>query len=176
MKNLWTPWRMAYVGGREQKKPGCIFEAAPGKSADKENLLLYRDRLVVVMLNRYPYANGHLLVGPVRHLAGIEEMTGDECQALMAMIQKTVAVLDVHFKPHGFNIGLNQGEAAGAGLADHLHFHVVPRWSGDHNYLAVLAEIRTIPDHIENTFDLLLPDFRRLMEEENHRGQRRKED
>ncbi|OGQ99059.1 MAG: HIT family hydrolase [Deltaproteobacteria bacterium RIFOXYD12_FULL_57_12] len=162
MKNLWTPWRMSYILGREGRETGCIFEAGAGQRHDRPALLLYRDEAVAVLLNRFPYANGHLLVAPTRHVAELTELTTVEEQALMRMLRQAVAILRKHLRPAGFNVGLNLGAAAGAGLADHLHFHVVPRWEEDHNFMTVLAEIRTIPEHIEQTFDRLLPDFQIL--------------
>lgn len=162
MKNLWAPWRMDYVRGEEKSFPGCIFEAAPGREHDRSSLLLYRDPLLVVFLNRFPYANGHLLLAPARHLADISDLSEEESQTMMAMLRQSIGILRKHLQPHGFNVGLNLGEVAGAGLADHLHFHVVPRWEGDHNYMTVVGEIRTIPEHINRTFDLLLPDFTEL--------------
>ncbi len=162
MKSLWAPWRMAYILGDEGSSEGCIFEAAGDHSFDKTNLVLMRTRQVVVLLNRFPYANGHLLVAPARHLAELAELSADENLALMATLGDCVAILTQHFSPAGFNIGLNLGETAGAGLADHLHFHIVPRWEGDHNFMTVLAEVRTIPQHLSATFDQLLPAFQQL--------------
>ncbi len=163
MKNLWTPWRMSYIEKGDNPDIGCIFEAGTKKTHDRENLLLHRGNLVVVLLNRYPYANGHLLIAPVRHVADITELNSEEEKALHAMIRESVVILRKHKNPDGFNIGLNLGKVAGAGHPEHLHYHVVPRWEGDHNYMTVLAEVRTIPEHIENTFDLLLPDFQELL-------------
>jgi ATP adenylyltransferase len=162
MKNLWTPWRMTYIQEKSPLKEGCIFEAGGGKSYDKESLLLYRDALTVVLLNRFPYANGHLLIAPSRHVNDITDLLEEESSALFDMIRESVAIIRKHKTPDGFNVGLNLGTVAGAGHPDHLHFHVVPRWEGDHNYMTVLAEVRTIPDHIENSFDLLLTDFQEL--------------
>jgi ATP adenylyltransferase len=160
MKNLWTPWRMAYVAGREGREPGCIFDRNPDPDHDRANLILCRDRLTVVLLNRFPYANGHLLIAPTRHVADITDLTAAESSALMQTIRESVAILRKEYAPDGFNIGLNIGSVAGAGLADHLHFHVVPRWNDDHNFMTVLAEVRTIPEHIEQTYDRLRPAFR----------------
>ncbi len=162
MKNLWTPWRMSYILREKGGANGCLFEADRGKRHSKPHYILYRDDLVVVLLNRFPYANGHLLVAPVRHIGGITELDPHENAAIMRMLQHCVTILEKQLKPHGFNIGLNLGEVAGAGLAAHLHFHIVPRWEGDHNYMTVLAEIRTIPQHLDNTFDQLLPEFEAL--------------
>ena len=163
MKNLWTPWRMAYIQEKEQPGKACIFEAGTEKTHEKESLLLYRDALVVVLLNRFPYANGHLLLAPCRHVGDINDLVPEESAALFDMIRWAVAILRKHINPEGFNVGLNLGTVAGAGHPDHLHFHVVPRWEGDHNFMTVLAEVRTIPEHIDNTFDRLLPDFQELL-------------
>lgn len=162
MKPLWAPWRMAYVGGETDRPPGCIFDVAADTRADRARLLLAATPLAVVFLNRFPYANGHLLIAPRRHLGEIEELSGAENGALMATIQASIALLRRHLRPDGFNVGLNLGATAGAGLADHLHFHVVPRWQGDHNFMTVLAEARVIPEHLERTFDRLLSDFQAL--------------
>ncbi len=164
MKNLWTPWRMAYILGEENEAQGCLFESGRGKSFDREQLVLYRDNLVTVLMNRFPYANGHLLVAPTRHISDISDLNMEENAALMLMLQKGVTILRKHLNPDGMNVGLNLGEVAGAGIADHLHFHIVPRWNGDHNFMTVLADVRTIPEHIERTFDTLLPDFQVFLE------------
>jgi len=162
MKTLMTPWRMQYILGNEQKSPGCIFEAAPETQYDKAGLILLRNQQTVVLLNRFPYANGHLLIAPVRHLRDITELTAAEAGALMEMIRQSVTILRKQVRPHGFNIGLNLETVAGAGLADHLHFHVVPRWENDHNFMTIVAETRTVPELLADTFDRLLPDFQEL--------------
>ncbi len=154
---------MTYIQENDTRDDCCIFEAGPGEKQDKESLLLYRDELLVVLLNRFPYANGHLLIAPARHVSDIADLNGEENTALFTMIRESVAIIRKHKNPDGFNIGLNLGTVAGAGHPEHLHFHVVPRWEGDHNYMTVLAEVRTIPEHIEKTFDLLLPDFQELL-------------
>lgn len=162
MKNLWTPWRMEHILGQAEKYQGCIFEAAPEQRHAREHLLLCRDKSCVVLLNRFPYANGHLLVAPVRHVADLADLSGKEAAALMEMVRAATTILRKHLQPDGFNIGLNLGAAAGAGIADHLHFHIVPRWQGDHNFMTPLAEVRTIPEHLDSTFERLLPDFQGL--------------
>lgn len=159
MKALWTPWRMEHILGSAPKVSGCLFDPPGTDIFDKAHLLLFRDSLTVVLLNRFPYTNGHLLLAPRRHLADLNELTSDENLRLMEMLSSCCTILRRRLQPHGINIGLNLGKAAGAGIADHLHFHLVPRWEGDHNFMTVCAEIKTIPQHIEQTFDLLLPDF-----------------
>ncbi|MBU2536820.1 MAG: HIT domain-containing protein [Proteobacteria bacterium] len=158
MKTLWTPWRMEYIEGKNGST-GCFFCASPDLPHSIEDLILYRDRLLVVLMNRFPYANGHLLVAPARHVADIEALSIEESNGLTAMLVRCTSILRRHLQPDGFNIGLNLGEVAGAGVASHLHWHIVPRWHGDHNYMTVLAEVRTIPEHIDKTFARLLPDF-----------------
>ncbi len=162
MKTLWTPWRMEHVLGAAGEPDGCLFEPPGDGSHDRQHLLLYRDRTSVVLLNRFPYANGHLLVAPRRHAGDITELAPEEDAALMAMLRRCCTILRRRLGCDGINIGLNLGSVAGAGITGHLHFHVVPRWRDDHNFITVCAEIRTIPQHIQETFDLLLPDFQEL--------------
>lgn len=159
MKTLWTPWRIDHVLGKVTKASHCIFEPPTADSFSKEDLLLFKDETSVVLLNRFPYANGHLLVAPVRHIDCITSLSPQENSKVMEMIQVSCRILKKHLSPDGFNIGCNLGKIAGAGISDHLHFHVVPRWEGDHNFITVLDEVRTIPEHIETTFDKLLPDY-----------------
>lgn len=166
MKTLWTPWRMEHVQGRVEQPRGCLFEPPGNQGQNKNDLLLYRDSLLVVLLNRFPYANGHLLVAPRRHIADITQLSVNENIEIMTMLSDCSTILRKHLHPDGLNIGLNLGKIAGAGIADHLHFHIVPRWQDDHNFMTVCAEIRTIPQHIETTFDLLLPDFQKLLHKE----------
>ncbi len=162
MKNLWTPWRMEHVLGNAEKEEGCLFEPPGDTRHDKSRLMLYRDHTTVVLLNRYPYTNGHLLVAPIRHIANLIELSDDECLSLMKMIKTATAILEDHLHYDGINIGCNIGATAGAGIADHLHFHLVPRWDGDHNFMTVLADVRTVPEHIEATFYKLLPAFEKI--------------
>ena len=166
MKNLWTPWRMEYITGNKHTQE-CIFDVSPEETYDRENLILLRNSTTVTLMNRFPYANGHLLIAPSRHVPHLCELNTSESADLMEMVQSATAILETHLKPDGFNIGLNIGEVAGAGIADHLHFHIIPRWSGDHNFMTPLAEVRTIPEHIDRTFEKLLPDFQSLCEAAN---------
>lgn len=167
MKTLWTPWRISHVLGKEPTADYCIFEPPGGANHDKENLLLFRAACGVVLLNRFPYANGHLLVAPVRHVGDLCDLSEKESAELMNLVQACVKILQEHLGPDGFNIGCNLGETAGAGIADHLHFHIVPRWAGDHNFITVISDVRTIPEHIEATFDRLLPSFTLLYQQKN---------
>ena len=156
MQTLWAPWRMAYVGGA--KETGCIFCSARD-TADRRQRLVLAQSPAVVMLNRFPYANGHLLVAPIRHVADLAALSPDEFQTLMRVLQRTAALMDETFRPEGMNIGMNLGAAAGAGVADHLHWHLVPRWVGDTNFMPMLADVRVIPEHLDTTYDKLAPQF-----------------
>lgn len=153
---------MEHVTGNGPKIEGCLFEPPGQEKQNKDHLLLYRDNRTIVLLNRFPYANGHLLVAPVRHVACITELSDEENCTLALTVKKSAAILQTHLQPDGINIGCNIGEAAGAGIADHLHIHIVPRWAGDHNFMTVVSEIRTIPEHIIRTYEALTPYFNTL--------------
>ncbi len=157
MQNLWAPWRIEYILGK--REPYCIFCPEGDGLSDEERLILHRDRLVMVMMNKYPYNNGHLLVAPWRHLARLEELSEEEMTDLMKWVTICTTILQRVMRPQGFNIGLNLGAAAGAGVEDHLHFHVVPRWQGDTNFLTVFADVRSIPEHLQQTYEKLRPHF-----------------
>lgn len=159
MQPIWAPWRIEYILSR--KGPECIFCVKPDEDRDRDNLILYRGGKGFVIMNLYPYNNGHLMVVPYRHLFSITDLDGDELLDLMTMIQLSVKCLKEAFRPEGFNIGLNIGKVAGAGLEEHLHFHVIPRWVGDTHFMAVLGEVRVIPEHVLSTYDRLLPLFKR---------------
>lgn len=157
MRNLWAPWRMEYILGK--REPYCIFCPEGGGLGDPERLILYRGRWTMVMMNKYPYNNGHLLVAPWRHVAGLEDLTEEEMSDLMKKMQMCVKILRRLMHPDGFNVGLNLGGAAGAGVESHLHFHVVPRWEGDTNFMTVFADVRSIPEHLHQTYEKLRPHF-----------------
>lgn len=159
MRVLWAPWRMVYVGGPKAK--GCIFCAA--LTADpRQGLVVARTARALVLLNRYPYASGHLMVAPRRHTADLGALAAPEYAALMETLRHSVRLLGDVYGPEGFNVGLNLGRAGGAGIADHLHWHVVPRWVGDTNYMPMLADVRVMPEHLEGTFERLRPAFAAL--------------
>ena len=161
MKVLWAPWRMEYILS-DQKRGECIFCPGDDLSADEASLILYVGSLTMIMMNRFPYINGHLLVAPLRHVPDLESLTEDEILDMLLMVRKSIGVLKRVMSPEGFNVGLNLGRVAGAGLETHLHFHIVPRWNGDNNYMSVLGEVRVIPEHIIETYRKLLPHFRKL--------------
>jgi ATP adenylyltransferase len=160
---MWSPWRMAYVA--QEKDHGydgvaCVFCELPTQADDASTYILYRGRRAFVIMNLYPYNNGHLMMVPYAHvdsLAALDEKTVTE---LMALARRSQAVLEERMRPQGYNLGVNQGRAAGAGIADHVHMHLVPRWVGDTNFMPVLGDVRVMPQHLDETFALLLPGFR----------------
>jgi ATP adenylyltransferase len=157
---VWAPWRMTYI--MAQKSTGCIFCEKPREPHDAKNLILWRGTTAFVMMNLYPYNNGHLMVVPQAHVASLTALQPAQRAELGELTMLCEQVLRHTLRPDGFNIGLNLGSAAGAGIAEHLHVHVVPRWSGDTNYMTVLGEIRIIPEHLEHTYAMLLPHFQAL--------------
>ena len=161
MNTLWAPWRMEYILS-DQKKGPCIFCPGNDRSSDEARLILFTGTLSMVIMNRYPYTNGHLLVSPVRHVPGLESLTLEELSDLLDMVRKSNDILKKVMRPEGFNVGLNLGRVAGAGVEEHMHFHIVPRWNGDTNYMTVLGEVRVIPEHILETYHKLLPRFQEL--------------
>ncbi|HVO25602.1 MAG TPA: HIT domain-containing protein [Candidatus Margulisiibacteriota bacterium] len=156
MRVLWAPWRMAYVGA--PKTPGCIFCTA-STADDQRAALVLAQRPALVMLNRFPYASGHLMVAPHRHVADLSVLPPDDFQTLMGVLQRAATLVADAYHPEGMNIGLNLGAAAGAGVTDHLHWHIVPRWSGDTNFMPMLADVRVIPEHLDATYERLRPLF-----------------
>jgi ATP adenylyltransferase len=154
---------MEHVSGNAEKVSGCLFEPKGDKTCDKDALLLLRSENTIVLLNRFPYTNGHLLIAPIRHIACITELLPEELHHLMEMVSQATEILRSDLSPDGFNVGCNIGKVAGAGIADHLHFHIVPRWENDHNFMTVLADIRSIPEHLNITYDKLLPAFQKTL-------------
>jgi ATP adenylyltransferase len=158
MKPLWAPWRMDYIVS-DHEPPECIFCPGDERSEDEARLILHVDSKVIVMMNRYPYVNGHILVAPRRHSADLGGLDDGELHGLISMVRDVTGILRAEINPEGFNIGINLGRVAGAGIEDHVHFHVVPRWNGDTNFMTVLGEVRVIPEHIEETYRRLVPHF-----------------
>lgn len=150
MDRLFTPWRLSYVTQATATPPGCIFcNALAGN--EEESLVVHRGRLAFVILNKFPYNNGHAMVVPHRHAARLVELDADELSEVMALTQLTERVLTDVYAPHAFNMGLNVGRSAGAGVLDHLHMHVVPRWNGDTSFMTVLGETRVLPEEMAVT-------------------------
>jgi ATP adenylyltransferase len=151
MQRLWTPWRMRYVSG-QIRDDSCIFCAKPAQSADVEELILFRGRLAYVIMNLYPYNSGHVMVVPYQHVADIRDLDRDAVAELFGLLPWVTAALQRVLDPDGFNIGLNLGSVAGAGVADHLHIHVVPRWQGDANFMPIIANTMVLPELLPITY------------------------
>ena len=164
MKNLWTPWRMKFVMTYKKPKHKCFFcyDLKDKPANDKTNLILFRGKQAFVLLNLYPYSNGHLMVAPLRHTADYPNLSKDELSELNVLVQKSVLILKKVYRPEGFNIGINLGKAAGAGVDSHLHVHIVPRWLGDINFMPVMAEIKVMPETLAETYKRLKPEFKKL--------------
>jgi ATP adenylyltransferase len=157
MKYIWAPWRIEYV--RSEKPKGCILCDKPKQNKDAENYILFRGKLNFIMLNAYPYNPGHLMVVPYRHLASLIQLTEEERNEHFALVSRGIEVLQQAFKPAGYNIGANLGKVAGAGIDDHFHSHIVPRWQGDTNVIPVLADTRIIPQALQDTYKILIGKF-----------------
>ncbi len=154
MSRLWAPWRMAYVGAGAAPA-GCVFCRAREASDDRDSLVLHRSAHAFLILNAFPYASGHVMAVLNRHVGAVVDATVEELADAMRLSQLAVHALTGEYRPHGCNIGLNQGAAAGAGIQDHLHVHVVPRWTGDANFMAVIGEVRVLPESLDRTWDRL---------------------
>jgi len=167
-ERIWAPWRLGYIQGKEPKSepasqptllpgadPECFLCQAAAEGDDAARLVVARDGLVTCLLNRYPYNNGHLLVAPRRHVGRLEELSDEEQLGLSRAVSRMVGLLEKTLRPDGFNVGLNLGRAAGAGVPDHLHWHIVPRWTGDTNFMTTLAGARVIPQSLEALWELL---------------------
>jgi ATP adenylyltransferase len=154
MKTMWAPWRMEYILGN--KENGCIFCKA---ISEQDNLTLYKGKATLVIMNKFPYINGHLLVSPIKHISTLDQLSKSEMGDLLKTVEQAVGILKKVMNPDGFNVGLNLGKVAGAGVEEHLHFHIVPRWFGDTNALTVFADVRVIPEHLMTTYNNLKPYF-----------------
>lgn len=157
MKYLWAPWRMEYI--LKEKNEGCIFCEIPKENQDKENYVLYRGKFCFVILNTYPYNNGHIMIAPYAHIKNLEELNRDTMNELMSLCQKSISVLKKKINPQGFNIGANIGKVGGAGILEHVHLHIVPRWQGDTNFMPVISDTKIMPQYLSETYDLLKAGF-----------------
>lgn len=161
MERLWAPWRLELI---ESEKPeGCIFCRFFAERDDEKNLVLGRSASSYVVLNKYPYNNGHLMVIPAAHHAALEELDDHAYDDLQRLLRISIRVVREVYTPDAMNVGMNLGRAAGAGIADHLHWHVVPRWNGDTNFMPVLAETRVLPEHLQAAWKKLRPAFDRAL-------------
>ena len=160
MERLWSPWRMAYIeSARDEPGEECFLCAKPRQGDDAAALILARSGAAYLLLNAFPYNPGHLMVAPFRHVGELEALTDDEVLDASHLLQRSIAALGAAMEPHGFNVGLNLGRVAGAGIPGHLHWHLVPRWNGDTNFMPVLGETRVLPESLERTYAKLRPLF-----------------
>lgn len=161
MERLWTPWRMEYIksAATDDEPAGCIFCDLPGAEDDEANLILARSDRAFVILNRYPYNPGHLMVAPFRHVGDVVELEEEELVETVRLLRESVRALQDEWGPSGFNVGMNLGRVAGAGVPGHAHWHVVPRWDGDSNFMPVIGQTKVLPELLEETYRKLKPAF-----------------
>ncbi len=158
MKELWAPWRVEYF--KKAKDKGCFLCKSFSARRDRQNHILTRGKACAVVMNRYPYTGGHLMVCPYRHVDQLKNLSSEEHAEMMQLTVRAIEVLKKTIKPNGFNIGINIGEAAGAGLKDHIHLHIVPRWSGDTNFITVMADVRVVPQSLSELWGILRKEFK----------------
>lgn len=168
MERLWSPWRLAYVTGSGEPS-GCIFCAAATRGG-RDDLMVHRGAACFVVLNLYPYNNGHLMVVPNRHFPSLADASHEELVELIELTRRAEIALTEAYRPHGMNIGINLGRPAGAGIVDHVHVHLVPRWNGDTNFMSVVGNVRVLPEELQQTADRLRPIFDRLAAESGDRA------
>ena len=160
MDRLWAPWREKFI--LCEKEPGCFLCRTSRDKQDRKNLILFRGEKCFVILNRYPYNNGHVMIAPYRHLGKLEELKADELTELMTTAQLCVKALKSGLKPQGINLGMNLGKVSGAGVADHIHLHLVPRWQGDTNFMPIFAQTKVVSVGLADTYRLLKKEFKKL--------------
>lgn len=156
MNRIWAPWRMVYIKSSNAINDSCLFCTIVNQKKDSENLILYRGQFSFIMLNKYPYTNGHIMVVPNRHTANFSDFTNEEHLEMASLINASIFALQECCHPHGFNFGMNLGNVAGAGIADHLHQHIVPRWLGDTNFMPVISNTRVISQSLDEMYSHLL--------------------
>jgi ATP adenylyltransferase len=157
---IWAPWRLAYVkGAAKDAEEECIFCAKPAEEDDATNLIVHRGRHAFVILNKFPYTNGHLMVAPYEHLSRLQDVGAETLAEVMALAQRGMDRLEGVYDPQGYNVGFNQGRVAGAGFEHHIHLHVVPRWGGDTNFMPVISDTRVMPQSLEDSYEALRGGF-----------------
>lgn len=164
MDNIWCPWRMEFIEGKKEKREGdaCIFCELGGAPPGEDNLVLARGRESYVVMNRYPYNNGHLLIVPYSHAAQLKDLPPSSYEEILQLMSESMEVLSRSFRAEGFNCGMNAGRVSGCGILDHVHWHVVPRWTGDTNFMPVLSDIRLMPEYLGETYRKLKGPFEKL--------------
>lgn len=156
---IWAPWRLKYVETANTSDE-CIFCTKPESGDDRQALIAHRGERCFVILNLFPYTNGHLMIAPYEHIGAIQEIPPETTAEMMALAQQAITLLEEEYRPHGFNVGFNQGRVAGAGVEHHIHMHVVPRWGGDTNFMPVLADTRVMPQTLDQTYAALKGKFK----------------
>ena len=160
MDRLWAPWRMPYIMSTvKQQEDGCVFCKMLAETEDERNLILHRGSKAFVVMNLFPYNTGHLMIVPTRHTGDYDSLNPKEHLELTGLLAKSLSALSIALSPHGYNIGMNLGRASGAGIVDHLHYHVVPRWSGDSNFMSVVADTKVISESLTDTWRRLKAAF-----------------
>ena len=157
MEQIWAPWRIKYI--QMAQIEGCILCDKPKENNDALNYILYRGDKNFVIMNSYPYNPGHLMIAPYRHIANLEELTDEELHEHFNVVSRSIKLLKQVFKPDGFNLGINMGKVAGAGINDHIHTHIVPRWQGDTNFMPVLSDVKVVPEALTETYEKLKGKF-----------------
>ena len=161
MERIWSPWRMAYIQATKEQGDdgGCIFCDLPAEGDDESTMILTRGELAFVIVNSFPYNPGHLMVAPLRHVGAFTSLEAAELADVDALVARSIRALEQEMEPHGYNLGMNLGRVAGAGIPDHVHWHLVPRWNGDTNFMPVVGQTRVLPELLEETYARLRPRF-----------------
>jgi ATP adenylyltransferase len=162
MQHLWAPWRSTYLKNKEDHRIRCIFCEAAASGQDQATLVVHRARLNFVILNRYPYTSGHLMIAPYQHVSRLQQVDEQTVEEMMRLTRVSERIIEEVYKPQGLNVGMNLGEAAGAGIEQHIHLHVLPRWMGDANFMTTVGDTRVIPEAMELTFAKLSAAFKEL--------------
>jgi len=160
MDKLWAPWRIDYI--RTPKEDGCIFCTKSESGDDRENLVLFRGKNSFILMNLYPYSNGHLMIAPYQHTSKTLDLSRETNLEIIHMVNQSMEILKIAMKAEGFNFGANLGKIAGAGIEEHLHYHVVPRWTGDTNFMPILGHTKVIVEGLQETWDILEPNFNKI--------------
>jgi ATP adenylyltransferase len=161
MQHLWAPWRMQFIKELRDSGGGCIFCEIASPGDDRERLVLHRGKSCYAVMNRYPYNNGHLMIVPFKHAGSLSDLAPEEHAEIMAVCSKSIEIMKKALSAEGFNCGFNIGAAGGAGIRDHIHMHVVPRWCGDANFLPIIGDTRSMPEYLHETYDRLIAGFQK---------------
>lgn len=162
MKQLWAPWRMEFLSGEKKTEGTCVFCTLPKAGDDRESLIVHRGEMNYIIMNKFPYNNGHLMVVPFQHTADLEQLSDEATNEMFRLGKLAVSSLRDKYKPEGYNLGMNLGAAGGAGIRDHVHLHIVPRWLGDTNFMPVIGETKAMPQHLMTSYDTIQEFFSRV--------------